>query len=341
MHRQINPKTKEAYNSNNHDLSHHPFFIKYNSSHPEAFEQSKKTLERAYEIQENGSSQFGSQMLEDLEKILELESNHIKELEQTAIDIAHDVWRVPKSMLHVKITGMKKLQNSLKKPEVKEWQLEKEEELDPELQKHVDHRVMLRTFAQGYAVNQSHSIFHMASERINSIDPRLIQMYKRFSISSTHQYWIADIEAAMSASMLGKTQARPDGIYAEGVCFPTLLHEIVKGIVIYVAGSKHLVKNKELEEKSLETKSIIVKNADKFNYEPWQIMMGPLVVKKLNEILMNIKKEKGITIRNETFMATLGQMDPNEAQDLITSIMEMPEIAMDLIVDEVQKAQNQ
>lgn len=341
MHRRIHRNVERAYQENGHDLSHHPFFIKYNSNYPEAFQQSKSAFEKAHELKADESSDAIGRIKELLYEIINLEENHVKELEQTAIDIVHDVWRVPKSMLKVKITGPEIKKNSkMNKSKPSKDQMEPQEELDPELQKHVDHRVMMKTFSQGFSVYQCHTMFHMAGERLNSIDPSLVSMYKKFSTSATHQYWLMDVANILAASgsdELGKTNSKNGIIYCEGACFPVLLHELVKGIVSYIATSKQFGMNKQLKDKPLAEKEKIAKNADKYIYEPWQIMMGPLIVKKLTDILVKIRKERGITIRNEEFMSKIAQMDPDEAQDLITSIMEMPEIAEDLVAQMASK----
>jgi hypothetical protein len=115
-------------------------------------------------------------------------------------------------------------------------------ELDLEAKK----RAFINMLIQGNAMNKLQA-YHMATEELNAIDPRLLNLYGILTSVGELGYWIYP-EAMQQQGMGGggggqaggaaRVRTGPDGvpeIHAQGITFPMLVHELVKGLMEYLS----------------------------------------------------------------------------------------------------------
>lgn len=129
----------------------------------------------------------------------------------------------------------------------------------------------------GGAAKKGQYMYHMVSEKLNEIDPDLIELYGITTAIVDHLYWLYPEEtlAAMSGqggSELGTSEISnetdPPTVIARGANFPTLVHELVKG-VYEVFGTHGLPDDPRQAE-------MIMAAEDTVPAEAWDLKLGPV-----------------------------------------------------------------
>jgi hypothetical protein len=129
----------------------------------------------------------------------------------------------------------------------------------------------------GGAAKKGQYMYHMVSQRLNEIDPNLIELYGISTAIIDHLYWLYPEEtmAAMSGqegSEAGtseiNSQTDPPTVKARGVNFPTLVHELVKG-VYEVFGTHGLPDDPKQAE-------MVMAAEDTVPAEAWDLKLGPV-----------------------------------------------------------------
>jgi hypothetical protein len=129
----------------------------------------------------------------------------------------------------------------------------------------------------GGAAKKGQYMYHLVSEKLNEIDPDLIELYTVTTAIIDHLYWLypeATIEA-MSGSGGGEAgtseinnETNPPTVIARGINFPTLVHELIKG-VYEVFGTHGLPDDPRQAE-------MIMGSEDTVPAEAWDLKLGPV-----------------------------------------------------------------
>lgn len=154
--------------------------------------------------------------------------------------------------------------------------------LEYEMNDEVHKRRFINALTAG-ASKKGHYIFHLAEEELNQFNPQLIELYQKMMIANDLTYYMMPDEMAqmaMSNNEEGQTGANAGSmeirwdengkpiVYVKAVNFPTLIHEIVKGImeiISYIA----------LPEGKTE-QQFVIDNADHVLGEMWDLRLGPI-----------------------------------------------------------------
>lgn len=129
----------------------------------------------------------------------------------------------------------------------------------------------------GGAAKKGQYMYHLVSEKLNDIDPDLIEYYSLSTAIVDHLYWLYPEETlqAMSGqegSEIGTSEVDdttdPPTIIARGVNFPTLVHELVKG-VHEVLGTQGLPDDPRQAE-------MVMAAEDTVPAEAWDLKLGPV-----------------------------------------------------------------
>ncbi len=364
MHRRMNPQTKFAWQHGGYPFSKHPFFKKHGHSlSGTAFDASKSNVARHWKGDDEDEGQFSwaSSQPELMQKIITLLNNiqeaeepHIAELEQAAIQISSEVWGIDPSRLRAKITSnvqpdpqpeMEEEEEDLDDQQEGEDEIEDEDEEDEAVfnadeiemedtdsPRHIDHRVLMNLLTQGAAVHQYNTLHHLAADKINQINPSLLKSYTQIATGITHTYWLLPIlqmmqnAAAAQGSAVGSEQIQTDKegngiVVAKGNCFPVLLHELTKGIMELITYHQISKQDPVMQEK-------IVQGADKFDSEPWMIMVGPEVWKRFLKILQDNRIPNN---RIAYIIHRLADAEPEEAAEFIDAVVSDPRKAASLL----------
>tara|TARA_R110000868_G_scaffold84_5_gene873 strand:- start:8142 stop:9413 length:1272 start_codon:yes stop_codon:yes gene_type:complete len=129
----------------------------------------------------------------------------------------------------------------------------------------------------GGAAKKGQYMYHMVSQKLNEIDPDLIELYGISTAIIDHLYWLYPEETlqAMSGqegSEVGTSEidkdTDPPTVKARGANFPTLVHELVKG-VYEVFGTHGLPDDPKQAE-------MVMAAEDTVPAEAWDLKLGPV-----------------------------------------------------------------
>ena len=264
-------------------------------------------------------------------KILQIESQNKTELETLAVDLVREYMALPEDAVQfdAKIVGMGEVdmagfQKGEEEEEPSEEEMSSEEELfgtfemfDAEKEK----RRFINSLIQGSA-KKGHYLYHMIPEKLNDINPELLDLYGVMMSVNDLVYWIMSDETAQmmgqgEESAAGKEEidieTDPPTIKAVGITFPVLVHELIKGVMELLA-SQGLPSDPRKAE-------MVMKATDTLPAEIWDLRLGPVIWSKFRaaypEELMDEDKAE---IQNYLF-SEFTRMEPEEFFDLAKEIL--------------------
>jgi len=230
-------------------------------------------------------------MMQALQQVSQIERGHEQELEQAAVNLvlslpefaaARQAYEAGEIRIRAELTANINLQaaqldaeDTTDREDLQIAQIA--QELDLEVQK----RRMVNMMIQGNAMNKMQA-YHMAQEQINGIDPRLMNLYGVLTSVGEFGYWIFPEEmmkqgmgAGAGAGGAAHVNRGEDGvpeIVAQGITFPMLVHELVKGLMEYVSYD---------EDMDSETRAHVSGQADTLDNEMMDIKLGPAAWKSI------------------------------------------------------------
>jgi hypothetical protein len=290
--------------------------------------------------------QIFQEMMRRLPGVMSIESRHKEELEQLAIDAALDASEVPVDWYEIEaILGQgintsdfrinpddedeeedEEESNEIEIPSFDIEDLTKEEIF--ELEKHK--RNIINALIQG-ASKKGHYIFQKPEikERLDAIDPRLYRDYLTIMAANDFMYFtMEDMIEMMSQTgqgVAGKVklkdndeegggeeegEEKPDTvIVAQGLIFPILCHEIIKGLE-EAKGRHGLPKDPEMAQK-------VMGQTDTLANEPEQLRIGPEIVERIRMVLPDKIYEPENRGLINWFHIVLYQIEPQEFLEII------------------------
>jgi hypothetical protein len=172
-------------------------------------------------------------------------------------------------------------------------------------------RRLINMFVQGAGAKGQY-MFHLVEEKLNALDPRLLNLYGTLMSINEILYWILN-ENMLSNLMSSKagseeidTNTDPPTVIARGVIFPVLLHELVKG-TYDVIGTHGLPSNPDQQK-------AVTGYEDTLPAEVWDLRFGPIFWEKLitaypnkifepgQRIIQNYLFQKFVMISAEDFI---------------------------------------
>lgn len=230
---------------------------------------------------------FTALIMGALASVQATEQTHKKHLEQLAIKVVLDLpeFSLFKELIDngiIKLDvqlGMGELQGAISEEELTNEQEQVIEEIEPQLEGDVGKKLK-RAFhnflTQGNALHKSY-LFNMANEQLNAIDNTLTEKYGLI-MAVTHilYYGTPYISGpALKGAAMGSEEVDGDAIKVRGMCFPVLVHELVKGLFDYLG--------QDISPESHAGETI--------EDEYMQLMAGPALFQKLFATIPNNKIE--------------------------------------------------
>jgi len=302
------------------------------------------------QVTQNEFMQLQMMLRSSTMKILQIESQNKEQLETLAVELVKEYMSLPDDAVQfdAKIVGMGEVDMSGmqkgEEEEPSEEEMSSEEELfgtfemfDAEKEK----RRFINSLIQGSA-KKGHYLYHMIPEKINAINPELLDLYGVMMSVNDLVYWIMSDETAQmmgqgEESAAGKEEidieTDPPTIRAVGITFPVLVHELIKGVMELLA-SQGLPSDPKKAE-------MVMKATDTLPAEIWDLRLGPVIWSKFRaaypEELMDEDKTE---IQNYLF-SEFTRMEPEEFFDLAKQIlsgsdegkMELQKIVKSIIKD--------
>lgn len=225
-----------------------------------------------------------------------IESRHKEELENLAVELVKKEMAIPPGSLQfdAKLMGMgqsestERMRRQAEEPSREEMmdafksaqQHENDVEAFLDAMDNFDRERAKRRMINaliGGAAKKGQYMYHMVSQKLNEIDPNLIELYGITTAIIDHLYWLYPEETLEAMSGQGGSevgtseidnQTDPPTVKARGVNFPTLVHELVKG-VYEVFGTHGLPDDPRQAE-------MVMGAEDTVPAEAWDLKLGPV-----------------------------------------------------------------
>ena len=224
--------------------------------------------------------------------IINAEAKHTKQLQTLAIETIKEIYQVPD---YVDLKGMISPRLSLDtdqdhNPEpFLELTLEQKNKMRDEIQK----RIILNGLVHGSSMHVWKGIYHMVSDELDKIDPMLRDLYDAYTSSIGIALWYLDpagleenildgqqITQGLNQLKFDKQKGFGGQINAKGINFPTLLHELNKGVVDWLISASI---PRDYTAAELE---YYYSKADDYRYEIWHYLLGATLWSELLETAM-------------------------------------------------------
>jgi hypothetical protein len=328
-----------------HPFSKHPTLAMYGDQlSRESFDH---TIKRAQDKGMPGDPrQWGRMLMQIDRQITQRERAHRKNLEQAAMQIAHQIWGTPLDRMQATL-GQPPAQRPEPEPEPDEF----EEDLDfsedegstrptgpisPKVRKQVNKRITQNVLTQGAAVHGFMTAHHMAMDAIDRIDPQLRQLYDQISSGSHAGFWFMDFSAMLGgmgggggggaggggAQKAGEVKLERDEngniiIVAWALHFPVLIQELFKGTM-------ELLSLHGLGKLDPDTHEEVLRRADHPTDEPYHIQVGPALWRRLTPFLPRGKPLAPV-------IAKINTLPPDDLHALMDALVDDPEKAKQLL----------
>jgi len=210
--------------------------------------------------------------------IQELEADHKQELEQLAVRLVEENWGLnagevrfePHLAESGEISHDKLVFDKPQAPPIPQTQMPEAQVDEQEFKSELSKRRMVNSLIQGSAT-KAKSLFYLAQDELNAIDPGLIELYKLYIPLVSLGWWVKPVEREMSGLLGGLEELdlseEVPTIKAQGTTFITLLSELIKGTMELV--SLHgAPKDPTMYQKVLD-------EADTVINERWDLRFGP------------------------------------------------------------------
>ena len=214
-----------------------------------------------------------------MQKLVMIQNQNKKQLEDLAIELVKNELGIPDGAMQFKaeLVGqpMGAAEGMQSEPEMPSE--EEVEELMGDMENfnlEREKRRFINSLIQGAAFKGGH-MYNLVKNEINDINPQLMNLYAVTQSLMEHAYWIFPNMEGMAGGgggQMGQSEVDeetdPPTVKARGVNFPTLVHELVKG-VYEVFGTHGLPDDPRQAE-------MIMGAEDTVPAEAWDLKLGPV-----------------------------------------------------------------
>ena len=224
-----------------------------------------------------------------MKQLISAETSHEEELEQLAERTIRDYFKIPEGAIQFNLKLVKNVLKVNSKQKKQELQ-QKEEELADDLNNLTPDRAkrrLINAMTQGHAVNGTYIFEKVAQELVQITGVQnIVEGYSIFVATMMLQYWqfpnqLIDTGAGGGEGEEGQgagitkvdTSTNPPTVNAQGMIFPFLIHEAIKGVMEFLSRER----NPEDEERSQKARDL----EDQIQHETWDIRLGPAIWRRL------------------------------------------------------------
>lgn len=276
----MHPKLEEDLLNRKHSLGNHPIFPE-GDEHTfeekimgERFREVVNRYKRAFDSDSIDNNSLMREMMPMVMETMKMESKHKKALEELAVKMIREEYDMGEDLveIHAELTPKISLEGTKKN--------EKPIQVEMEFDDHdsmvnatgeVYKRRFLNAMIQGAAKKCNH-MFHMVDDDLTDLDPKLTNKYAKVMAAADYMYYvIPQMDNGISGGVvrveLPKNENEKAVIHAQGMIFPVLIHELVKG-VMEILSAHGLPTDKKLSQ-------FVINKADFLKAEPWDMRLGP------------------------------------------------------------------
>jgi len=264
---------------------------------------------------------------------MQLESTHIKELEQLAVDMIREEYDMDEDAveINVELTSNINIEGTKKHPTPKATSVEFDNHAQiVEANEEVYKRRFLNAMTQGAAKKCNH-MFHMVDDELTNIDPRLVNKYDKMMVTADYMYYvIPEMENGVSGGVVKvdfPTKDNPKSVITvQAMVFPVLIHELVKG-VMELLSAHGLPKDKKIA-------NFVIDKADFLAAEPWDMRIGPALWGRFTDTIDSDDFHLKHHVYSELVALPVNEFN-NKMREILGGTKEGKQIVKN-IIDEVQ-----
>lgn len=262
--------------------------------------------------------------------VMEMEKPHKERLQELAVEMVRNEYDVPENDIQIEAKIMDQVESFSEEDEEESMSLEdidvEDEEEKQFVNEEVQKRRLVNTLIQGSALKSNH-MFNLAERELNEMNPRLSNRYAKLMSESDYEY-LSGLGLSMKnnaekggsninpVKKAGDVQVEfPENeedvpkIHAQAVTFPILIHEIVKG-VMEILSSHGLPDDPDI-------RSFVIEKADKIDYEPWDLILGPCIWEKF----LSIMEPEDVMDLKQYIYSDIVKLPPDEFNDTMKEIL--------------------
>lgn len=218
-----------------------------------------------------------------LYQISKLEEPIREELQNIAVDVIRDIYNVPQHVdLKAIISPWIHLDTEENQDDNPEEYLTLSAAEKREMWEEIQKRIILNGLVHGSAMHVWKGVHHLVSEKINQLNPVLLELYDQYTSIIGLALWNMNVDMmeAMADDNMHTTQGfneikfnepgkAPATVLCHAVNFPVMLHELNKGVIDYLICRGI---PKEYSEKQLK---YYYSKADSYKNEIWHYTLSP------------------------------------------------------------------
>lgn len=277
-------------------------------------------------------------------QVLQIQSQHKQQLEELALKVVIEELEIPDGAFQFKVNlvnpfeiSNEGFQQDSKEPSEEKIQQKFPQQLDEDgfqtseeiFNKEKFKRRFINSLIQG-ASKKGHYMFELVRNELNEINPRLADMYGRIMAINDVTLWMLkdmELKQLSGESVAGKEEiddeTDPPTIKAQGIFFPVLIHELIKGI-FEVFGTHGLPDDKE-------TQQMIIESTDTLNNEYWDLRLGVVFWELfISAFPMSVFEENRRNIQHYIF-ARFSALDTDEFFQVAKNILKENQQGKDFI----------
>ena len=345
----MDPRLERELRDRKHSLGDHPIFPQGDEK---SFEQ-KIMADRFEEVMKNYKQKFDCETINNDEvkmsqmplvgECMAMESTHKKQLEELAVKMIRDEYNISEDMVEIvaELTDNISMEGTKKEklPTIVEVEFEDHEQIQ-NANDNVYKRRFLNAMTQGAAKKSSH-MFHMVDKELGAMDPRLSTKYGKLMAAADYSYFVEpdmhDItELSADGMKVGKTvsggivkvtlptEEKPKcSIHAQGMVFPVLIHELVKGVMEIL--SAHGLPEDD------NVANYVIGKADFLAAEPWDMRLGPALWERFTKLI----KPEDFHLKHNVY-SELASLPVNEFNRSMREIMAGTKLGQEIINELVE-----
>lgn len=284
------PELVDELLNRKHSLGNHPIFPVDDETQFEQkimgkrFSDVVKRYKNAHDLTDVDEKKLIESSIGLLHSTIELEQLHKKELEELAermvreeFDMGDDIVEINCELVDkVTLVGTKKNP----KPMPSGFEFENHEQME-NAKDEVYKRRFINAMIQGSAKKSTH-MFNMVEDEIAEMDPLLVNRYRKLMSTADYMYYLVKDMEKMIPGGVVKVQFPNKNrekaiINVQALCFPVLIHELVKGVMELISANG-LPKDKIVGE-------YVINKADFLAAEPWDMRIGPALWERFTDLI--------------------------------------------------------
>lgn len=250
-----------------------------------------------------------------LSQVIQIEKPYIGKLQALAVKIARDLYP---TITEDYVDIVAKITNNIKT-------LSESNEIQEDQESSIRKRRIINAVTQGGAIRGTLS-FYIFKEYLDEIDPSLVEKYRDL-MSKVFGIYDDDNAIAMMLSMVAsgsdqkgglvqiaqgpgsniqESEEGPDKItiYAQALCFPMLVHEVLKGVFEIFATHGWTLDD-------LEANTAVMSQVDKLENEPEDLRYGKYIYDALNDLYVDHYNGDDSRVR-DYFLIDIYKLDGSE-----------------------------